>query len=262
MGRTGRRAAQAWMQRHIGESGFDLVVANGENAAGGFGITERIANQLFTLGIDVVTGGNHTFDKKEVLTFLDIEPRLLRPANYPPGVPGRGVWEGVTPGGVRMAVVNMQGRVFMKGVDDPFRVADQLVEDLGGKADLVIIDFHAEATSEKVAFGWHMDGKVAAVVGTHTHVQTADARLLTGGTAYITDAGMTGSLDSVIGVRKEDALARFKLGIANRFEVAKGDPVFNAVVLELDETTGGASGISRIWEKIDLENNREETDQE
>jgi metallophosphoesterase (TIGR00282 family) len=265
MGRTGRRATQVGLKRHCKDDkddGYDLVIANGENAAGGFGLTERIANKLFSLGIDVITGGNHTFDKKEILPYLEVEPRLLRPANYPPGVPGHGVWLGEISGGIRLAVLNLQGRVFMRGVDDPFRAADQLVENIRDEADLIVIDFHAEATSEKMAFGWHMNGKVAAVVGTHTHVQTADARLLPGGTAYITDVGMTGPIDSVIGVRKEDALARFKLGIANRFQVAKGDPVFCAVSLELDETSGRATGISRIWEETDLENIREDDEEE
>ncbi len=262
MGRTGRRAAEAWFQEHVEDGGFDLIVANGENSAGGFGITERICNSLFSMGIDVITGGNHTFDKKEILPYLNEEPRLLRPANYPPGVPGRGVWTGETSGGVRMAIVNLQGRVFMKGVDDPFRAADVLLESIGEEVDLVVIDFHAEATSEKMAFGWFMDGKVAAVVGTHTHVQTADECLLPGGTAYITDVGMTGPLDSVIGVRKEDALARFKLGIANRFQVAKGNPVFCAAVLELDENSGRATGIERLREEIDLDNNRKDMEEE
>lgn len=262
MGRVGRRAAEAWIQDHVEDGGFDLIVANGENSAGGFGITERICGELFSMGIDIITGGNHSFDKKEILPYLNEEPRLLRPANYPPGVPGRGIWTGEISGGIRMAVANLQGRVFMKGVDDPFRAADLLLENIREDVDLVVIDFHAEATSEKVAFGWHMDGKVAAVVGTHTHVQTADEYILPGGTAYITDVGMTGPLDSVIGVRKEDALARFKLGIANRFQIAKGNPVFCATVLELDESSGRATGIKRIRDKIDLDNNRKDMEEE
>jgi len=262
MGRSGRHAARAGLQRLRRQGSYDLIIANGENAAGGYGLTERIAAQLFSLGIDVVTGGNHTFDKKEILPYLEAEPRVLRPANYPPGVPGRGIWTGETAGGLRLAVLNLQGRVFMRGVDDPFRAADELVDTLEDQSDLVIIDLHAEATSEKVAFGWHMDGKVAAVIGTHTHVQTADERVLPGGTAYITDVGMTGPLDSVIGVRKEDALARFKLGIANRFQVAKGHPIFCAVSLDLDESSGRAVDITRHWEEVELENNREDEEKE
>jgi len=262
MGRTGRRTAEAWFQEHVKDGTFDLIVANGENSAGGFGITERISRKLFSMGIDIITGGNHSFDKKEILPYLNEEPRLLRPANYPPGVPGKGVWTGELSSGVRMAVVNLQGRVFMKGVDDPFRAADKILESISEKVDLVLVDFHAEATSEKVAFGWHLDGKVAAILGTHTHVQTADERLLPDGTAYITDIGMTGPLDSVIGVRKEDALDRFKLGIANRFQVAKGDPVFCAAILELDESSGRATGIERLRVEIDLDNNGKDIEEE
>lgn len=261
MGRSGRRAARVGLDLLRGQGDFDLVIANGENAAGGFGLTERIAEELFGMGVDVLTGGNHTFDKKELLPYLNQEPRLLRPANYPPGVPGTGVWTGKVGAGTRVTVLNLQGRVFMRGVDDPFRVSDELIESVADQSDLIIVDFHAEATSEKVAFGWHLDGRVAAVIGTHTHVQTADARVLPGGTAYITDVGMTGPLDSVIGVRKQDALTRFKLGILNRFQVAKGDPCFCGATLELDEESGFASGITRHWELVDVEGGiPEETD--
>ncbi len=241
---------------------YDLVIANAENSAGGFGITERIGAQLLADSIDVLTGGNHTFDKREALSYLKVEPRVLRPANYPAGVPGYGVWTGTARNGARVGVVNLMGRVFMHGVDDPFRAADGILDDLGVEVDLVIIDFHAEATSEKVAFGWHVDGRAAAVLGTHTHVQTADARVLPGGTAYITDVGMTGPLDSVIGVRKEDALSRFITGIPSRFQVARGDPVFCAVSLELDEGTGLARSIESHWDRIDLNNNEEDEAEE
>jgi len=235
----------AWLAGEQATDNYDLIVANGENAAGGFGITERVAQELFELGIDVISGGNHTFDKREVLGFLNSEPRLLRPANYPPGVPGKGVWTGTAGNGARVSVINLQGRVFMRGMDDPFRAIDTILEDIEGTADIILVDFHAEATSEKVAFGWHLDGRVSGVVGTHTHVQTADERILPGGTAYITDVGMTGPLDSVIGVRKEDALNRFKLGILNRFQVARGEPCFCAVTIEVEESTGTAVGIHR-----------------
>jgi len=236
MGRIGRRAMTAWIKAEAAVDRYDLIVANGENSAGGFGITERVAQELFELGIDVISGGNHTFDKREVLSYLNSEPRILRPANYPPGVPGKGVWTGTAGNGARVAMINLQGRVFMK---------------LEGKTDIILVDIHAEATSEKVAFGWHLDGRVSGVVGTHTHVQTADECILPGGTAYITDVGMTGPLDSVIGVRKEDALNRFKLGILNRFQVAKGDPCFCAVTIEVEESTGVATGIQRHRVQLD-----------
>jgi metallophosphoesterase (TIGR00282 family) len=247
MGRSGRRAARYGLEQLELLRPFDLVVANAENAAGGFGLTEKIAHELLALPIDVLTGGNHSFDKKEILPLLASNPRILRPANFPPGIPGSGLWVGKARNGARVGVLNLMGRVFMQGTDDPFRAADALVASLAGETDLVIVDFHAEATSEKTAFGWHLDGKVAAVVGTHTHVQTADARILPGGTAYITDVGMTGPLDSVIGVRKEDALTRFLLGIPSRFTVATGDPCFSAVTLEVDESTGRAAGVTRHW---------------
>ncbi len=262
MGRVGRRVTSTGMNLLGAPKSYDLVVANAENSAGGFGITERIGAQLLAEPIDVLTGGNHTFDKREALSYLKVESRVLRPANYPPGVPGHGVWTGKARNGARIGVVNLMGRVFMHGVDDPFRAADEILEDLRSQVDLVIIDFHAEATSEKVAFGWHVDGRVAAVVGTHTHVQTSDARVLPGGTAYITDVGMTGPLDSVIGVRKEDALSRFITGIPSRFQVARGDPVFCAVSLELDEGTGLASRIAPHWDRIDLHNNEEDEAEE
>ncbi len=258
IGRTGRRAAASWLEKHGGAETFDLVVANGENSAGGFGLTEKIAGQLFDLGIGVLTGGNHTFDRKESLPWLNSETRALRPANYPPGVPGNGFWRGKARNGARVSIINLQGRVFMGGLDDPFRTADAIIEDVRDQSDAVIVDFHAEATSEKVAFGWYVDGRVAAVVGTHTHVQTADARILPGGTAYITDTGMTGAWDSVIGVRVEDALARFTLGIPHRFQTARKNPVFCAVTLEIDESTGLATGIIRHFERTAFSDNEAE----
>ncbi len=264
MGRIGRRAMTAWIRGEEAVDRYDLIVANGENSAGGFGITERVAQELFETGIDVISGGNHTFDKREVLGYLNNEPRLLRPANYPPGVPGKGVWTGTAGNGARVAVINLQGRVFMRGVDDPFRTVDTILEELEGKTDIILVDFHAEATSEKVAFGWHLDGRVSGVIGTHTHVQTADERILPGGTAYLTDVGMTGPLDSVIGVRKEDALNRFKLGILNRFQVARGDPCFCAVTIEVEESTGSAVAIHRHRVPLDPDayTTRQEDDEE
>ncbi len=264
MGRIGRRAMTAWIRGEEAVDRYDLIVANGENSAGGFGITERVAQELFETGVDVISGGNHTFDKREVLGYLNNEPRLLRPANYPPGVPGKGVWTGTAGNGARVAVINLQGRVFMRGVDDPFRTVDTILEELEGKTDIILVDFHAEATSEKVAFGWHLDGRVSGVIGTHTHVQTADERILPGGTAYLTDVGMTGPLDSVIGVRKEDALNRFKLGILNRFQVARGDPCFCAVTIEVEESTGSAVAIHRHRVPLDPDayTTRQEDDEE
>ena len=261
IGKPGRRAALSGMRTLMEEQSYHLVVANGENGAGGFGLTERIAQRFLSDGIDVLTGGNHTFDKKELIPLLGEEPRLLRPHNYPAGVPGTGIWTGRGINGIRIGVVNLMGRVFMHPLEDPFRVADEVVTSLRGKVDLIVVDFHAEATSEKVAFGWHMDGKVAAVIGTHTHVQTADNRVLPGGTAYITDVGMTGSHDSVIGVRKEDALTRFRLGIPSRFQVAKHDLVFCAVTVELDEHTGNATEIQRHLFRTDDSINDEEDDE-
>ncbi|MFO7768903.1 MAG: TIGR00282 family metallophosphoesterase [bacterium] len=262
MGKSGRKAAARGLKEVVDASSYDLIVANGENAAGGFGLTESVARGLLDLGIHVLTGGNHSFDKKEIIPLMKEDHRILRPDNYPTGVPGTGVWTGPAGNGVRVAVVNLMGRVFMNSLEDPFRWGHELVASLEDKADLVLIDFHAEATSEKVAFGWHMDGKVAAVLGTHTHVQTADARVLGEGTAYITDVGMTGPLDSVIGVRIEDALTRFRLGMPSRFQVAKGNPVFCAVSLELDEQTGRALSIERHWEPLDDFNAVQEEDDE
>ncbi len=259
-GRPGRRAVAWWLDTHGGAESFDLVVANGENAAGGFGLTEKIAGQLFALGIDVITGGNHTFDRREILPWLKSEPRVLRPANYPPGVPGTGLWTGRARNGARLGVLNLQGRVFMGGLDDPFRGVDALLQEVSEDVDSLIVDFHAEATSEKVAFGWYLDGRVGAVVGTHTHVQTADEGVLPGGTAYITDVGMTGALDSVIGVRIEDALARFQFGIPTRFQPARDNPVFCAVTIELDEQSGRARAITRHRElaaAMDIEETEE-----
>jgi len=260
MGRIGRRVTASWLKAEAGDGQYDLIIANGENAAGGFGITERVAKELFELGVGVISGGNHSFDKREVLGFLNNEPRLLRPANYPPGVPGTGMWIGKAGNGARVAVLNLQGRVFMRGVDDPFRAVDNLLEELNEQADIIIVDFHAEATSEKVAFGWHLDGRVSVVLGTHTHVQTADECILPGGTAYITDVGMTGPLDSVIGVRTDDSLNRFKLGIMNRFQVATGNPCFCGVTLEVDETTGSATKIVRHRLPLDPNDATEESD--
>jgi hypothetical protein len=234
------------------EHAVDLCIANGENAAGGFGLTPQIAEEFFDLGIDVITTGNHVWDKRELVEYFNAavnEPysparRVLRPANYPAGTPGVGVYEGSTRAGVAYAVMNLQGRVFMANIDDPFRVADRLLEKIAAK--VIFVDMHAEATSEKVALGWYLDGRVTAVVGTHTHIPTADARVLPLGTAYQTDVGMTGPYDSVIGVQKELILQRFLTSIPARFEAATNDVRFCAVLVQCDDQTGKALSIQRI----------------
>lgn len=246
VGSPGRQALVRELHRLVDHYRVDLVVANGENSAGGFGITEETAKELFSLGIDVLTSGNHIWDKRDSFSFIGREERLVRPANYPPGTVGRGATVVRTAGGVPVGILNLEGRVFMNNLDCPFRVADQEIERLRESTPLIFVDFHAEATSEKIALGWHLDGKVSAVVGTHTHVQTADERILPGGTAYITDAGMTGSFDSVIGVRKELALERFVTQMPVRFEVAKKDVRLNGVVIGVDPASGRALSIERI----------------
>ena len=223
----------------------DLVIANGENAAAGFGITPPLVEEFLALGIDVLTTGNHIWDRKEILEFFPQEPRLLRPANYPAG-PGRGVYVGVTKTGIEYAVLNLQGRVFMANTDCPFRAADQELGKLPASSKIRIVDIHAEATSEKLAMGWYLDGRVTAVVGTHTHVPTADERVLPNGTAYITDVGMTGPYDSVIGVTKEKILQRFLTQMPARFDAAEKDPRLLAVLIQADPETGRALSIERI----------------
>jgi metallophosphoesterase (TIGR00282 family) len=250
-GRPGRTIVRQRLPELV-KGGVDLVIANGENAAGGFGITPAIAEELFELGIAVITTGNHIWDKKEIIDFFesgDGNPyspanRVLRPANYPPGLPGRGTYEGCTQAGVPYAVINLQGRVFMAGSDDPFRAADELLKQINAK--VILLDMHAEATSEKAALGWYLDGRVTAVLGTHTHVPTADERILPGGTAYQTDVGMTGPYNSVIGVEKDIILKRFLTNMPLRFEPATGDTRFCATLIECDPATGRASAIERI----------------
>jgi hypothetical protein len=251
-GRPGRNILREHLGPLVKEHAVDLVIANGENAAGGFGLTPAIAEEFFDLGIDVITTGNHVWDKRELTDYFNAavdEPysparRVLRPANYPAGTPGVGVYEGTTRAGVAYAVINLQGRVFMANIDDPFRVADRLLEKIAAK--VVFVDFHAEATSEKVALGWYLDGRVTAVIGTHTHIPTADTRVLPGGTAYQTDVGMTGPYDSVIGVEKEQIVQRFLTSLPARFEAARNDVRFCAVLVECDEITGKARRVRRI----------------
>ncbi len=244
------------VDRHLGSlvdrHMIDLVVANAENAAAGFGVTPDVVAELFDAGVDVLTTGNHVWDKKEALPILEQERRLLRPANYPPGLPGRGWGVFRTSADVPVAVVNLEGRVFMNNLDCPFRAADAILEALPGRPPVVLVDFHAETTSEKNALGAYLDGRVSAVLGTHTHVQTADERLMPGGTAFISDAGMTGSRDSVIGIRKELSVERFLTQLPVRFEVAKREPMLCGVVVTVDETTGRAQGIERV-QIVDVE---------
>jgi hypothetical protein len=250
-GRPGRTIVKEKLPGLVKEHGVDLVIANGENAAAGFGITPPLAEELFEMGIDVITTGNHIWDKREIVEFFEAADgnphsparRVLRPANYPPGMPGWGVYEGKK-GAVAYAVMNLQGRVFMASNDDPFRIADQWLEEI--KANVVVVDIHAEATSEKISMGWYLDGRVTVVVGTHTHVPTADERVLPGGTAYITDVGMTGPFDSVIGVKKEMIVAKFLNNMPARFEAATGDVRLCAIVVDCDEATGRARSIRRL----------------
>ena len=219
VGAPGRRIVRQRLKELKRDLGVELTIVNGENAAGGAGLTTATAEELFGAGADVITTGNHIWDKRDILGFLSREPRLLRPANYPEGSPGSGVVI-VPVAGTHVAVLNLMGRVFMPLLDDPFRTADRILEEIRGKAVVSIVDFHAEATSEKMAFAWSFDGRVSAVLGTHTHVATADARVLPGGTAFITDAGMTGPFDSVIGVRKEQAIERFRTSRSIPYETA------------------------------------------
>lgn len=246
VGKPGRQAVSRELHRLVDRFSVDVVIANGENASGGFGITAETARELFACGIHLFTSGNHIWDKKEALEYLKREERIIRPANYPDGAPGKGSTIFTTPGGVKVGVLNLEGRVFMDALDCPFRTADREIVALAASTNIIIVDFHAEATSEKSSLGWYLDGRVSAVVGTHTHVQTADERLLTAGTAYITDVGMTGAFDSVIGVRKDEPIYRFLTQLPAKFEVAKKDLRINAVVLAIDEASGKALGIERV----------------
>lgn len=251
-GKPGKWAASQVIPRLIEEHGIDLCIANGENAAGGFGLTENIAKRMFTFGIDVLTSGNHIWDRQETSQLLEKESkRILRPANYPPNVPGRGYTIYESKSGVNVGVVNLQGRIFMPPIDCPFRAADDIVARLKLTTRVIVIDFHAEATSEKNALGWYLDGKVSAVLGTHTHIMTADEKILPGGTAFITDVGMTGPHDSIIGVKIEQSLPRIMKQIPHRFSPAESGLKFSGVIIEVDPKTGSALSIERIFESVD-----------
>lgn len=246
VGRPGRRILADQLPRLVDRHRADYVIVNIENAAGGNGITHKVFAELDELPIDCYTTGNHVWDKKDVLDILRQEPRLLRPHNYPAANPGRGVYVGRTPAGIPVATLNLQGRVFMQALDNPFAIAEELLADLDPEVKVVFVDFHADATSEKQAMGWHLDGRASAVIGTHTHVPTGDERILPGGTAFLTDVGMTGPYESVIGVRADRVLPRFLHQMPTSFDVAKRDVRLAAVVVEVDEESGKASGIQRL----------------
>jgi len=245
-GKPGREIARRAIPALVEQRGIDFVVANVENSAAGFGVTGDIADTILSYGVDVMTTGNHVWDKKEILEYIPREPRLLRPANYPAGVPGRGSYIGRTRTGEPVGVLNLMGRVFMTPLDDPFALAVREIDAMRAKTRVILVDFHAEATSEKVAMAWHLDGRATLVVGTHTHVQTADERILPKGTACLTDAGMTGPHDSIIGVTTEVALARFVNAMPAKFESATGPGRLNAVLVTADPKTGRATAIERL----------------
>src|SRR6266581_8634718 len=246
VGSPGREIVRERLADIVAQQKVDLVIANCENAASGFGITPRLVEELLAAGVEVLSGGNHIWDRKEIFEYIAHEPRLLRPANFPDGNPGSGLYLGAAKNGVRYAVLNLQGRVFMTPIDCPFRTADRELARIPPGVSVVSVDIHAEATSEKMAMGWYLDGRVTALIGTHTHVPTADERILPQGTAYLTDVGMTGPYDGVIGVRKEQIISRFLNNLPARFEAATGDVKLCAVVIECDDSTGRATSIQRL----------------
>ena len=253
VGRPGRAAVRARLGDLIERHEVDFTIANAENTAGGLGATPRVAEELLEAGIDVLTTGNHVWRHREFVEFAENERRVLRPANFPPGTPGRGAEVYVTRDSGPLGVMNLMGRVFMEPLDCPFRAADREIEALHGKTNVIVVDMHAEATSEKIAMGWYLDGRVSAVFGTHTHVQTADERMLEKGTAYISDVGMAGPRDSIIGMKREAVLERFVSGMPARFEVASGPVILNAVVTSIDVETGRAQSIVRVTEFVEAE---------
>ena len=247
VGRPGRDLVRRHVRALASSCEADFVIANGENAAGGAGITRENTYEILSAGVHVITTGNHVWDKRETLEFIGNEGRLIRPANYPEGTPGAGSCVIAAPNGVRVGVINVMGRVFLHAIDDPFRVAEREIARVRNDgAQVIFVDMHAETTSEKMAFCYYVDGKVAAVIGTHTHVQTADERILPGGTACLTDVGMTGPHDGVIGMDKDAVIARFVTGLPGRFETATGDPRLNGVVVTVDPATGRGTAIERI----------------
>lgn len=250
IGKPGRRAVKEVLTSLISSREIDLVIANCENAAAGFGITRDIVEELYDAHIDILTSGNHIWDKKEVLEFIEDYETLLRPANYPAGVLGKGSVLMPTAAGDYVGVLNLAGRVFMAPIDCPFVTAKKEIARLKTRTNVIIVDIHAEATSEKKALGWYLDGEVSAILGTHTHVQTADNEVLPGGTAYISDVGMTGPFDSVIGIKKETIIEKFLTQIPNRFDVAKNDVRLQGVLMDIDAQSGKATSIERISVKV------------
>lgn len=246
VGKSGRRALAELLNSVVEQYSVDLCIGNGENAAGGFGLTPDVAEDLFGLGIHVLTSGNHIYDKREIISYLSQENRVLRPANYPAESPGQGSYLVTTPGGHTVGILNLIGRVYMDSVDCPFKKADEEIRKLKGKTNIIFVDMHAEVTSEKVAMGRHLDGRASAVVGSHTHIQTADDCILPNGTAYLTDAGMTGPRNSVIGVKTETAIKRFITRLPKRLETANGEGQLNGVVVTIDPASGRAESIRRI----------------
>lgn len=246
IGRPGRKALRALLPALVGRTGADFVIANGENAAGGFGINEKTALEIFSSGVDLITGGNHIWDNKDGVPYIMKEDRVLRPLNFPPGSPGHGSIVNTLADGRKIAVLNLSGRVFMPNNDCPFRTGREEIEKLRETTKNIIVDLHAEATSEKEAFGYFVDGTVSAVIGTHTHVQTADEKILPKGTAYITDVGMTGPTESVIGMDKDIIIEKFLTQMPRRFEVAGGPSALSAVLLDLDSETGLSVSIERL----------------
>jgi 2',3'-cyclic-nucleotide 2'-phosphodiesterase len=258
VGSPGREIVRDRLSDLVSQKRVDLVIANGENSASGFGITPKIVEELLKSGVEVISGGNHSWDRREIMEFMPYEPRLLRPANFPDGNPGGGIYVGTAKNGVKYAVINLQGRVFLPAIDDPFRKADELLAGLFADVAMVFVDMHAETTSEKIALGWYLDGRATAVVGTHTHVATADERILPQGTAYITDVGMTGPHAGVIGMDRAGIVKKFLDGLPARFEVAQGDVQMNAVLIETDDegprNSAGrlkANSIERLRLRID-----------
>ncbi|AZR72580.1 metallophosphoesterase [Anoxybacter fermentans] len=248
VGRPGRRAVRELLPKIKEKHKIDLVLANGENAAGGVGLTRKVTEELLSYGIEIITLGNHTWDNREIFKFIDDDQLpLVRPANYPPKTPGKGyrIFEYEE---ARIGIINMLGRVFLGDFDCPFRTFDQIYEKIKDETDFILVDFHAEATAEKMAFGWYLDGRATAVFGTHTHIQTADERILPGGTGYITDLGMTGPIDSVIGVKKDVVIEKFLTQLPKQFEVAKGDVQLCGIILDITEVSGKVRDIQRIQE--------------
>jgi hypothetical protein len=246
VGKVGRMAVKTLLPNLVTRYKIDLVIANGENAASGFGITEKTASEIFSAGVQIITTGNHVWDKKEAVSYITRESRIIRPLNYPPGTPGSGSILHTLPNGEKVAVLNVAGRVFMNTLDCPFRTTKVEVERIREFTNIIFIDLHAEATSEKMAFGYYLDGAVSAIVGTHTHVQTADERILPGGTAFITDVGMTGPQESVIGIEKEQIVDKFLDQMPRKYDVADGKAIMSAVVVEIDDKSGKAGAIQRI----------------